>query len=187
MEFDQIVTLQVGNKVTWKRVIGTSIAVILVSALFTGFGYQPFWLFLVVLILGFTVTLPACFNSYWIIYEDNLKMVNFSKNNLTKMVQLFGLVSMNIEEVNYSEIKTANIEYRKRQRISPFDIGPDCLEINFKLKNGKAVLLPIEPELIKYLAKFKQLLEQSGVKVIDSQHVLSILKSGDSLFEHFNA
>jgi hypothetical protein len=51
MKFDQKAALRVGNKVTWKRIIGTIIVVILVSALFTGFGYQPFWIFLIVLVL----------------------------------------------------------------------------------------------------------------------------------------
>ncbi|MGQ2375839.1 XRE family transcriptional regulator [Companilactobacillus zhachilii] len=186
MKFDQKTTLRVGNKVTWKRIIGTIIVVILVSALFTGFGYLPFWIFLIVLVLGLTVTLPACFNSYWMIYDNSLKIFNFSKNDLVKLEQLLGIRKMDIKQINYSDIKGAEFKYQKKQRVSPFDVSHDFFKINFKLKNGLAISLPIEPSLTANLTDFQCLLERNGVRVTDSQHIISILNNGDSLFEHFN-
>lgn len=186
MKFDQKAALRVGNKVTWKRIIGTIIVVILVSALFTGFGYQPFWIFLIVLVFGLTVTLPACFNSYWVIYGNNLKIFSFLKNDLVKLGQLLRLKKMDIKQINYSDIREAEFKYQKKQRVSPFDISHDFFKINFKLKNGQVISLPIEPSLTANLTDFQRLLERNGVKVTDSQHIISILNNGNSLFEHFN-
>lgn len=55
----------VGTPVKLSHVLIGMIVVVLLSLFLTGFGYQAWWLFLIVLILGVFVTLPTCFNPYW--------------------------------------------------------------------------------------------------------------------------
>ncbi|WP_230318831.1 hypothetical protein [Lactobacillus crispatus] len=55
----------VGTPVKLSHVLIGIIVVIFLSLFLTGFSYQPWWLFLIVLILGVFVTLPTCFSSYW--------------------------------------------------------------------------------------------------------------------------
>lgn len=180
-------SLLVGNKVSLKKVIVAVIIIIFVSALLTGFGYQPFWLFLIVMLIGLIFTLPAFFSSYWMIQADKMTIVSFSNNNLLKWAQLLKLKDKQITEVHYSSIKSAQIEYRKKQRFGPFDINNDCLQINFKLKDGQSFSLPIEPDLTTNLGAFSNLLITAGVDVEDRQNVIKILKNGQNLFEHFNS
>ena len=65
----------VGTPVKLSHVLIGIIVVIFLSLFLTGFGYQPWWLFLIVLILGVFVTLPTCFSSYWQIDSKNIKML----------------------------------------------------------------------------------------------------------------
>lgn len=55
-------------------ILGTSFIVLLaLFALFvTGLGYLPWWIFIIVLVLGLGITLPACFNDYWMIDQKQL-------------------------------------------------------------------------------------------------------------------
>ena len=53
----------VGTPVKLSHVLIGMIVVVLLSLFLTGFGYQAWWLFLIVLILGVFVTLPTCFLS----------------------------------------------------------------------------------------------------------------------------
>lgn len=67
------------------------IVVVLLSLFLTGFGYQAWWLFLIVLILGVFVTLPTCFSSYWQIDSKNIISITYDSNDALKLLQLLGL------------------------------------------------------------------------------------------------
>ena len=65
----------VGTPVKLSHVLIGMIVVVLLSLFLTGFGYQAWWLFLIVLILGVFVTLPTCFNPYWQISSENITII----------------------------------------------------------------------------------------------------------------
>lgn len=62
-----------GTPIKLSHVLIGMIVVIFLSLFLTEFGYQPWWLFLIVLILGVFLTLPACFSPYWQIDSKNTR------------------------------------------------------------------------------------------------------------------
>ncbi|WP_283593942.1 hypothetical protein [Lactobacillus gallinarum] len=55
----------VGNKPHILSLVLGTIFVVFLALFVTGFGYQPWWVFAIILILGLSITFPACFNQYW--------------------------------------------------------------------------------------------------------------------------
>lgn len=54
----------IGKPVKISHVLIGATTIVILSLFVTGFGYLPWWVFLIVLILGIFITLPTCFNSY---------------------------------------------------------------------------------------------------------------------------
>ena len=177
---------RVGNKVSFTRTAFSIVFIIFISAMMTGFGYQPMWVFLLVLCLGLFLTLPACFESFWIIHDDNLELENFSNFDLIKMGQLLNLTPKNQQRITYSNIHCAAINYHNRTRISPFDIQPDYFKLNLTLNDGKTVTLGIDQGLALKLMDFVKLLNHNGINVYDRQKILQTIDKGENLFEHYN-
>jgi membrane protein YdbS with pleckstrin-like domain len=63
----------IGKPVKISHVLIGAAAIVILSLFVTGFGYLPWWVFLIVLILGIFITLPTCFNSYWRINNEKVK------------------------------------------------------------------------------------------------------------------
>ena len=95
----------IGKPVKISHVLIGAAAIVILSLFVTGFGYLPWWVFLIVLILGIFITLPTCFNSYWRINKEEVKTTSYSNNDAIKLMQLLGLHKKD-EQV----IKLANIE-----------------------------------------------------------------------------
>lgn len=176
----------VGNKVNLMRVISAMVFVIFISALFTGFGYQPIWLFLLIVIIGLLITLPVCFNSYWIIKTDGIEIVRFDKNEIIKLEQLLEIKRKEKLVIKYVDISSVKIEYKKKRRNSPFDVTNDYFRMIFTLKDNQNISLPIESSLDKHLVAFTELLSKNDIKVIDPQGIIKLVKHHENLFEHFN-
>jgi len=179
--------LRVGNKVSPGRMILSVLFIIFISALFTGFGHQPLWLFLLVLFIGLFFTLPGCFQSYWIIHNNSMEHFYFSKYDVIKLAQLLGLTQKFKVEIKYHEIESAQLIYQKRSRTSPFDVQADDFRIKFILKNGHQKSLMIDHSLEVDLKAFVRLLNQENINVYDEQGILTTLAKGENIFEHFNA
>lgn len=114
----------VGTPVKLSHVLIGIIVVIFLSLFLTGFGYQPWWLFLIVLILGVFVTLPTCFSSYWQIDSKNITSITYDSNDALKLLQLLGLRKKDKQIINLSEIKNASVVYRKNLRSVPLILIP---------------------------------------------------------------
>ena len=50
----------IGKPVKISHVLIGAAAIVILSLFVTGFGYLPWWVFLIVLILGIFITLPTC-------------------------------------------------------------------------------------------------------------------------------
>lgn len=179
--------LRVGNKVSPGRMILSVLFIIFISALFTGFGHQPLWLFLLVLFIGLFFTLPGCFQSYWIIHSNSMEHFYFSKYDVIKLAQLLGLTQKYRIEIKYDEIESAQLIYQKRGRMGPFDIQADDFRIKFVLKDGQSKSLLIDHNLEVDLKAFVRLLNQENINAYDEQKILTTMAKGEHIFEHFNA
>lgn len=133
----------VGNPVKLSYVLIGIIVVIFLSLFLTGFGYQPWWLFLIVLILGVFVTLPTCFSSYWQIDSKNITSITYDSNDALKLLQLLGLRKKDKQIINLSEIKNASVVYLKNLRLSPIDFDLDYLDLILDLNKGTKVTLSL--------------------------------------------
>lgn len=177
---------QVGNKPGLKRVILTIGFIILASLFLTGFGYQPLWLFILILVVGLVLTFPVCFDSYWTIHPTMIEIGNFSQNDLVKLMQLLKIKPVHIIVIKHQEIDSLEINYHAKKRFGPFDITADQLTIDCHLKDGRQYNLNVSRELEQFLPDFEKVLNESHLELHDPQEVLSAIKNGENLYEHFN-
>lgn len=133
----------VGTPVKLSHVLIGIIVVIFLSLFLTGFGYQPWWLFLIVLILGVFVTLPTYLSSYWQIDSKNITSITYDSNDALKLLQLLGLRKKDKQIINLSEIKNASVVYLKNLRLSPIDFDLDYLDLILDLNKGTKVTLSL--------------------------------------------
>ena len=103
----------IGKPVKISHVLLGVILVVLLSLFVTGFGYLPWWIFLIVLILGIFITLPTCFSSYWSIDKKRIKIITYSDKDIIKLMQLLGLKKKYTQIIDLNQIKTAEIRYTK--------------------------------------------------------------------------
>lgn len=133
----------VGTPVKLSHVLIGIIVVIFLSLFLAEFGYQPWWLFLIVLILGVFLTLPTCFSSYWQIDSKNITSITYDSNDALKLLQLLGLRKKDKQIINLSEIKNASVVYLKNLRLSPIDFDLDYLDLILDLNKGTKVTLSL--------------------------------------------
>lgn len=103
----------VGKLVKISHVLIGAAAIVLLSLFVTGFGYLLWWVFLIVLILGIFITLPTCFNSYWRINKEEVKITSYSNNDAIKLMQLLGLHKKDEQVIKLANIENAEIIYKK--------------------------------------------------------------------------
>lgn len=132
-----------GTPIKLSHVLIGMIVVIFLSLFLAEFGYQPWWLFLIVLILGVFVTLPTCFSSYWQIDSKNITSITYDSNDALKLLQLLGLRKKDKQIINLSEIKNASVVYLKNLRLSPIDFDLDYLDLILDLNKGTKVTLSL--------------------------------------------
>ncbi|PEG80679.1 hypothetical protein [Lactobacillus sp. UMNPBX17] len=132
-----------GTPIKLSHVLIGMIVVIFLSLFLAEFGYQPWWLFLIVLILGVFLTLPTCFSSYWQIDSKNITSITYDSNDALKLLQLLGLRKKDKQIINLSEIKNASVVYLKNLRLSPIDFDLDYLDLILDLNKGTKVTLSL--------------------------------------------
>ncbi|CAJ1203275.1 hypothetical protein CPEBRM1_ABPJDJAI_02463 [Companilactobacillus paralimentarius] len=178
--------IQFGQPIKLTRVIFSIILIVFISLLFTGFGYQPFWVFLLVLLIGLFVTLPSCFNDYWLINKNSLKINEFSSSGATKLAQLLHIIPITQRTISYQDINHINIIYRTRPRTSPFDINPDIFQLVCTLKNNQELSIDLNVSFEENLLNLITIFTYQGVDVYDQQKILLALTKKENLFQKFN-
>ncbi|BDR57683.1 helix-turn-helix domain-containing protein [Xylocopilactobacillus apicola] len=173
----------VGNKFSFKKGILYLFIWTLSSLFLTGFGYQPFYIFLIVLTIGLILVLPELFDDYWIININDLSIKKYSKNDFRKISQL--LFYPEEEKIKYSDITNVEIIYKPKARISPFDIGFDNFYLKLRTKD-KNYRLELDYSGAKILPQFINYIERHNVDVYDKNNVIELLIKGESLYEYFN-
>ena len=176
----------IGKPVKISHVLIGAAAIVILSLFVTGFGYLPWWVFLIVLILGIFITLPTCFNSYWGINKEKVKITSYSNNDSIKLMQLLGLHKKDEQVVKLSNIENAKIAYKKNIRISPVDFNTDYLNLYLKTKDGKSCTLPLRNIDYQKLDTIIQFLKENQIELIDKQEIVQLLRENKNLFTHFH-
>ena len=176
----------IGKPVKISHVLIGAAAIVILSLFVTGFGYLPWWVFLIVLILGIFITLPTCFNSYWRINNEKVKITSYSNNDAIKLMQLLGLHKKDEQVVKLSNIENAKIAYKKNIRISPVDFNTDYLNLYLKTKDGNSCTLPLRNIDYQKLDTIIQFLKENQIELIDKQGIVQLLRENKNLFTHFH-
>lgn len=176
----------VGKKVDKKTLIFGIIFCIFTSLLFTGFGTQPLWIFLLILSIEILLVLPICFSETWTISRKGIYFQEFS-NSLDKLVYLLyiliGKKYMVNKLIHYNDINTIDFIYKKRIRISPLDFSADSIYIDINLKDGDSIKLELYNNIISYIPQVMSYFEKKGIKVHDENNISKAVIEHKCLYE----
>lgn len=178
-------SVTVGHKVNILHVILGLVLVILVSLFMTGFGYQPWWVLGLIILVGIFITLPTCFSGYWQINKNGITVLSYSSNDVMKLMQLLHIKKIYTKSYLFENITKAEITYRKKVRISPIDFNPDFFKLNLTV-NNEAIQLELGNIQAKDLVEIVAILNNHGVAVYDRQQIVGLLKENKNLFNHFH-
>ena len=178
-------SVTVGHKVNILHVILGLVLVILVSLFMTGFGYQPWWVLGLIILVGIFITLPTCFSGYWQINKNGITVVSYSSNDAMKLLQLLHIKKIYTKSYLFENITNAEITYRKKVRISPLDFNPDFFKLNLTV-NKKVIQLELGNIQAKDLVEIVAIFNTHGVAVYDRQQIIGLLEENKSLFNHFH-
>ncbi|RMC56561.1 hypothetical protein F5ESL0260_08490 [Lactobacillus sp. ESL0260] len=181
--WDKSVT--VGHKVNILHVILGLVLVILVSLFMTGFGYQPWWVLGLIILVGIFITLPTCFSGYWQINKNGITVLSYSSNDVIKLMQLLHIKKIYTKSYLFENITKAEITYRKKVRISPIDFNPDFFKLNLTV-NNKVIQLELGNIQAKDLVEIVAIFNTHGIAVYDRQQIIGLLKENKNLFNHFH-
>ena len=178
-------SVTVGHKVNILHVILGLVLVILVSLFMTGFGYQPWWVLGLIILVGIFITLPTCFSGYWQINKNGITVLSYSSNDVMKLMQLLHIKKIYTKSYLFENITNAEITYRKKVRISPIDFNPDFFKLNLTV-NNKVIQLELRNIQAKDLVEIVAIFNTHGVAGYDRQQRLGLLEENKSLFNHFH-
>lgn len=178
-------SVTVGHKVNILHVILGLILVVLVSLFMTGFGYQPWWVLGLIILVGIFITLPTCFSGYWQINKNGITVLSYSSNDVMKLMQLLHIKKIYTKSYLFENITKAEITYRKKVRISPIDFNPDFFKLNLTV-NNKVIQLELGNIQAKDLVEIVAIFNTHGVAVYDRQQIIGLLEENKSLFNHFH-
>lgn len=179
----------VGKKVSLLRIVFIGITWLLISLFFTGFGYQPIWLFLLVFLLGGINTICVVIDDYWIITDKGISIFKYPKPYLKKLKVIFQMLikkETNQQFVSYKNIEVLEIVYTKKNRMSPFDFNPDYFYIRLTTTSMNKVDLQITTKFIEYLPQAISYIEKRKISVSDKDELIPVIVAGKNLFAHMN-
>lgn len=130
----------IGNKMTRKKGIFFLLIWLLISLFFTGFGYQPWWLFLFLFLIIGPLIFSVFIEDYWMITRSGITFYQYPQKGVRKIASVLSISLGNLDKANeivYSEIHSLTLVYKKRQRYSPFDTNPDDFYLLIEKKTGE--------------------------------------------------
>lgn len=175
----------VGRRLSFGRLLGLGLFWLVVCLIFTGFGYQPWWLFGLLYAGGLIVVVPVGINDFWVIQPAAIELHTYAASTLTKFRQIV-FNRPQCQLIHYADLQRVTISYRRRQRLSPFDFNPDYFQL-ILTTNEQTYPLECAMKASDYLPQFVSYLQRQGVKVDDPQQIVGLLVKGESLYQHFHA
>lgn len=174
----------VGHRVSWKRLVIFVLVWTLFSLFVTGFGYQPWWLFAVIMLWGLVVVLPIIFDSYWTIERTHISATILSGRFFEKFSQL--LKHDMKEKVNYSDITLITIRYIAKVETSPWDFWRDELVLDLVTNANTTIRLPVSVPASTFLPQLIMFLQRQHIDVEDPQGIVDKLLLGENLHDKFH-
>lgn len=177
----------VRERITKLKVIAFLLFWLFLSLFLTGFGYQPFFIFLIIYCVGIFMVFPTFFQDYWIINKSNLVIKKYS-SNYKKIVELFE-TSFNMKNeriIEYSTIVSVSLEYNVKFRVSPIDFYPDSFFLNVILTDGELIQLPLTSKIEDYLPQFFVFLQKKNITVIDVNDIIPVIIRKESVFDYMH-
>lgn len=173
-----------GRPIAWPKFISFAVIWLLVSLFLTGFGYQPWWLFMVVLVVGLIFVLPVVFQDYWQIDRTGLRITHYQGRSWQRLAALWRRTPQQL--LAYTDMAQVKISYQPRQQRSPWDFWPDPVIMQVTLKDGQQFSLNLSGTLPDYLPRLVMFLSRQHVQVIDEQQLVDKLLLGQDLYEEFH-
>jgi len=155
-----------------------------ITAFFTGFGTQPIWLTIAVFLLGVIIVLPVVFQDYWLIGQRQLEVKSYQHRDLGKLKQLL-MNRPTSTIIDYQDIITATVIYKRRQRLSPFDFNPDLFVLQVKTVT-QTIELPLTAQLRQFFPQFINFLARQKITVINADEIVDLIVNQKSIYNHFN-
>ncbi|ETY73602.1 XRE family transcriptional regulator [Lactiplantibacillus fabifermentans T30PCM01] len=97
---------RIGQKLSTVKVVSIATLLIFMDLFMTGFGYQPTYVFVILLFLTTFVTFPAFFFEYWKITDSKIEKVYYSNNFIIKTVQILVPTLREKKDIQFSDIDT---------------------------------------------------------------------------------
>lgn len=176
---------RVGPKTSIIKVILISLMLLGFDLFITGFGYQPTYIFLLVLFITTFITLPVFFDETWWITSHGFKRTFYSENTIRKTVQVFVPSLRDNEQISFVTIESVTIQYIPKPRFGPFDMAPDCFKL-IVAHQGTTDQITIDHHLTEKMLATMLLLSSQDIIVRDPQKVLSVLNKHENLYRHFH-
>ncbi|WP_125605745.1 helix-turn-helix domain-containing protein [Lapidilactobacillus bayanensis] len=174
----------VGKTFNYKKGILFLISWILIALFLTGFGYQPLWVFILVMLIGIVLVLPTIFSDYWIIDQKFIEIHQFDHHPLLKIIELItGL--KNPQRIPYTEIDTFEIIYNSKVRLSPFDLNPDYFYVAVNYHN-QTIDLNLDTSPKEFLPQFASFLSRQGIQIVDKSNIITLLVTDTPLYEQLS-
>jgi transcriptional regulator with XRE-family HTH domain len=82
----------VGKKMSRWTFLKISISWFTIVSILTGFSFQPWWLFLLLFVLGALNCFSLLVGNYWIVTQKSIDYCNYSKLPIKKIQQIFGML-----------------------------------------------------------------------------------------------
>jgi len=177
-----------GKKTSAYRIIVFLIIWLFVSLFFTGFGYQPLVVLIIIYLIGILFILPTIIDDYWILEKKGISIQKYPSSSLKKLKKIgqFLKSDKGILFIPYSDIKMFELIYTKKIRFSPFDINPDNFFIrvtNFEEDNYN---LQVSPDFIQYLPQIISYLEKKDILILDNSNIAEAIIKRENLFEYMH-
>ncbi|KRO28367.1 helix-turn-helix domain-containing protein [Lactiplantibacillus fabifermentans] len=176
---------RIGQKLSTVKVVSIATLLIFMDLFMTGFGYQPTYVFVILLFLTTFVTFPAFFFEYWKITDSKIEKVYYSNNFIIKTVQILVPTLREKKDIQFSDIDTITIHYTLKKRVSPFDFWPDYFVPVVENGDSKENI-NIDYHLYESLYDTMLFLGSRNVKISDPQLILKVINNKENLRNHFH-
>lgn len=157
---------KIGQNITVSKVIIFLLVCLLMTLFFTGFGYQPIWVSVLVYLITCGTLFSVVFSQYVAFYSDYILV---HKENVKVQIE-------------YDAIQCVALTYVKRNRQSPFDINPDFIYMDVQY-NNELMRLDLSHISTKKLRHILLLLMSKKVTVNSNELLIQAILSESNLYQ----
>lgn len=177
-----------GKRNSISRVIIFLVIWLFVSLIFTGFGFQPFIIWMIVFLIGLIFILPIIVDDYWILEKNGIAIQEYPKSSITRLKKIVQTLKSDhgIVFIPYSEITKFELIYQNIDRFSPFDYRADDFFIKLTTNEENTYSLQITPNVVQYLPQILSYLAKKEISIFDDSNLADAIIKKENLFEYMH-